>query len=142
MILLIPTLTYALPKCESGNATSLKYKGIAQAMNASWMKNCTYCDFGKYQIFVPNDKNNSDIIILQDGKLFMVNQKGFGINLFQEYANSKSHPFITVQDWDKDGKYERLDYLIIDKNGDQAGNVQDKEMTGNTKKVIYKNNNK
>lgn len=98
--------------------------------------------FWEISDFCSKRQKNTDIVILQDGKLFMVNQKGFGINLFQEYANSKSHPFITVQDWDNDGKYERLDYLIIDKNGDPAGNVQDKEMTGNTKKVIFKNNNK
>ena len=64
---------------------------------------------------------------------FIIYQKGFGINLFQEYAKGKYVPYLTVQDWDQSGIFRRLDYPLVDDAGEIIGNVHDESMNGETK---------
>ncbi len=137
ILLLLPSLSHAFPHCETGDALLPKYKAQALSINVTWMKDATYCDFGNYQIIIPNDSSIEDIIVLKNGRLFLSKTTSLGINLWQRYGSSKQLPYITVQDWDQNDTYERLDYSIIDKNGNLLGNVHDKMMNGQTKKVFF-----
>lgn len=136
-LFLISPLSFANPICEVGNAIPESHKQIAKLIDMTWMKDAIYCDFGAYQILTPSSGKSNSIAILKNGKLFLNHENGFGINLFQSYAGKDPVPYITIQDWDKNGIYERLDYSLIDKNGNVVGNVQDEAMSGKVKIVKY-----
>ena len=136
-ILAIPSLSFAFPNCEEGNSIPAERKAEVIAIGAGWMSNAIYCDFGTYQILAPKDNSSTEIVMFKNGKLFIMHQKGFGINLFQSYGKSDPIPYVTVQDWDNDGIFERLDYSLVDNNGRVIGHVQDKQMDGNSKTTNY-----
>lgn len=140
--LLFPISSLALPVCEQGSAIPAEQKCLAKAVGAGWMGHAVYCDFGTFQVLAPQDDSAEAILVFKNGKMFFLSQKGFGINLFQEYFSQGSAPYLTVQDWDNDGLYERLDYSLSDNNGEVIGMVQDKIMDGNPTVILYKKQEK
>jgi hypothetical protein len=132
-LLAFPLLAMSGPKCEEGDALkgmSVEQRKVALALGADWLKHAMYCDFGTYQVITSADPKSDAIMIIKAGQPFISYEQGFGINLFQDLGANKVAPYVTVQDWDHDGKFERLDYLLVDAAGNVVGNARDKAMTG------------
>ena len=136
-IMAVPAICFAFPNCQEGDAIPVVRKAEAVAIGAGWMKNAVHCDLGRYQIIVPKDEGSTEILILKNGKPFMMHQEGFGINLYQNCGESGAIPYVTVQDRDDDGIFERLDYSLVDKKGNVIGNVRDMAMDGKPKVIRY-----
>jgi hypothetical protein len=140
-LIVLPSVALSSPKCEEVDAlatlASEQKTEVALTLGAEW-KHATYCDFGAYKVIAPTDQKSDAIMIIKGGHPFIFYQAGFGINLFQDIGNRKSAPYVTVQDWDYDGKFERLDYLVLDASGNVVGNARDKAMTGVIEVMRYK----
>lgn len=137
-LLLVTSLANATPDCLEGNAIPPEHIKEVKALGGEWMENAVYCDFGVYQVLVPKDPETGDIALFRNGEIFILQQRGFGINLFQNYGKTKHLPYLSVQDLDGDETYETLDYSIVDNVGKVIGNVKDKGMNGDSIVLKYK----
>lgn len=137
LLLLAPALSIAMPNCQEGNAIPKDNAKLIEAVGADWMKDAVYCDFGVFQVLAPKRSDIDAIALFKNGKLFLQHQKGFGINLFQDYGRANQIPYLTVQDLDGDNTYETLDYSIVNKAGRIIGDVKDKGMDGDSIVLKY-----
>src|SRR5262245_27845265 len=128
-LLAAPAIAIAEPKCATidvAKTLSAEQTRILQALGGE--SNFTICDFGSYRVIVSDDPKSDSIIVIKNGQPFMSYERGIGINLFQDFGTKESVPYVTVQDYDRDGRFERLDYALVDANGKVTGNAKDKTM--------------
>lgn len=129
----LPSLALSSPKCSEGDFLKMlpaEQQQVARALGSDWLKNAVYCDFGAYQVITSADPKSDAIMVIRNGKPFVYYEPGFGISLIQDLGTTKAAPYVTVQDWNHDGKFERLDYLLTDADGNIVGSAKDKAMTG------------
>ena len=137
-LLVLPAISMSDPKCQVGSALSADRRAVAAAIGAEWLKHALYCDYGTYQIMLSTDPKSDAIVLFRGNRPFVSYEHGFGITLIQDYPSKKAVPYLSVQDRDHSGLFRRLDYSLVDSDGNVVANAQDKNMSGQLTVTKYK----